>query len=163
MKKIQAPHIVLRMSNYKAHTQFNLFFALPLSSAALFWSLSPAPWLLSTYVASFAYGSLFMSPDMDLAYKIKPFSLRGFFSIPFLSYSMFFRHRGLSHSLLLGTFTRLLWLLFFIFGLIYSIWHVVPNPQSLSYLFMKYQDYCIWGIGGLFAADVFHLMLDKRL
>ncbi len=99
------------MSNYKKHTQFNLLIALPILLIAAHFTLHPSYDLLITFAAVFSYTTLFMSPDMDLAHQIRFFSIRGFFSLPFRSYSKLFSHRGLSHHLLLGSLTRIAWLI----------------------------------------------------
>jgi len=98
------------MSGYKTHSKFNLFIALPILLGAAFYFLHPPRNLMLTFAIVFSYSTLFMSPDMDLAYQIRLFSLRGLFSIPFRSYAQLFSHRGLSHNVLLGSVTRILWL-----------------------------------------------------
>ena len=49
-----------------------------------------------------------MNPDLGLVHKIKLFSLRGFITLPFRGYSKIFKHKGISHSFLLGSFTRII-------------------------------------------------------
>jgi uncharacterized metal-binding protein len=151
------------MSNYKTHSSFNLLLILPLFLGVIVAFLAPQWPLLATFAISFSYSTLFMSPDMDLASQIKLFSLRGVLSIPFRSYALFFRHRGMSHSILLGTMTRLLWLFGFVNIILYLVLQIVPNTKSVFDYVMLYQEYFLWGIAGVFIADLSHLLLDKRL
>ena len=116
---------------YKEHAQFNLLIALPLLLAAGYFFLHPKRDLLLIFGGTFAYSTLFMNPDMDLANQIRLFSLRGFFSLPFRSYSKFFSHRGLSHNLLLGSATRILWLMGWgVLGFI-LYYEALPTQKSL--------------------------------
>ena len=84
------------MAMYKQHAQFNLFIALPILMGAMYYFLHPARDLMFTFAGTFAYSTLFMNPDMDLANQIRLMSIRGILSIPFRSYSKVFSHRGLS-------------------------------------------------------------------
>lgn len=149
------------MSNYKGHTYFNLLFALPLLILASKHGLNlPLP-VTATAVGAFVYGTLFMNPDLDLVHQIKLFSLRGLLSLPFRGYSRIFRHRGLSHSLLFGTLTRLLWIALLALVLLVLIYNVDPSAQSFKAYVLKHQAYLLAAFAGFFVADACHLLLDK--
>lgn len=134
------------MPSYKAHVTVNLSIGLPLVLAALKYTVPFEPTQLFAFSAAFLYGTLFLHPDMDLAYKIKLLSWKGLLTLPFRPYSLLFRHRGISHMPVIGTLTRVLWLwgLFLIlFG-----W-VMPNWVPLWFV-----------LGGLASADLCHILLD---
>lgn len=150
------------MSQYKEHSKFNIFVALPVLLAGAFYFLHPHHYLLLTFAGTFVYSTLFMSPDMDLAYQIRLFSLRGFFSLPFRSYAQFFSHRGLSHNFVLGSATRILWLAAWgclIFVLIYE---ALPTQASLLKFYKRHQFYILYGLAGICLADWCHLLLDRK-
>ncbi len=151
------------MSDFKKHSSFNLILALPVFCGLISLVFSPSIPLLAAFAGSFAYSTLFMSPDMDLAGSIKFCSLRGVLTIPFRSYSFFFHHRGLSHSILFGTLTRLLWLLGFVSLMVYLVVKTVPDTKPIWYYYTHNKEFFIWGVAGAFFADMCHLLLDKRL
>lgn len=151
------------MSNFKTHSSFNLTLALPVFCGLLTTTFSPAIPLLAVFAGTFTYSTLFMSPDMDLAGNIKLCSFRGILTIPFRSYSLFFRHRGLSHSVLLGTLTRMFWLFGFISLVFYLVVKTIPNTKPIWHYYVYHRDYFIWGGAGVFLADMSHLLLDRRL
>lgn len=97
------------MPAYRTHVKVNFLLALPLSLLFFKW-LGLGKEDLLFFSGAFLYGTLFMHPDLDIAKKVSPFSLRGLLSLPFLPYSFLFRHRGISHMPVVGTATRVLWL-----------------------------------------------------
>ncbi|MBX7066097.1 MAG: metal-binding protein [Parachlamydiales bacterium] len=132
------------MPAYRTHVAVNLVLGLPIALAALKYSVPFTPQELFSFSAAFLYGTLFLHPDLDIAYKIKLFSLKGLLTLPFRPYSYLFRHRGISHMPIVGTLTRVLWLGFF-FWLVFG-WTLPP----------------LWfALGGLATADLFHILLDK--
>ena len=148
------------MSNYRTHTLVNLLVALPLcvAGAALFTKL-PTP-LIATFVGCLVYGTLFMNPDMDLAHQIKLKSIRGLLSFPFRTYSMVFKHRGLSHSLVFGTLTRLLWVAMYAIAILYIVHKILPIALPLKKWLLHYKHYYAAGFVGFFVADLCHLIMD---
>lgn len=149
------------MSDYRTHTSFNLLFALPLVIIACSDLLHLAWNSTLTLASCFTYGTLFMSPDLDLAYNIRLGSVRGILAIPFRSYAVLFRHRGLSHSLLFGTVTRLLWLGMFIMAILFLFYEIDPSSKSFTLFFIKHKMTLAAAFGGLFVADACHLLLDR--
>lgn len=146
------------MPNYTTHAKFNILLALPVLTAALFFFLHPSRIELGIFVGLFVYGTLFMNPDLDLANKIKLFSLRGLLSLPFRSYSLIFRHRGLSHTPLLGTLTRVAWLGGFLLLALYLIDKPLPSQNAL--LFLIKTPFFLYGIAAIALADWCHILLD---
>jgi len=150
------------MSKYKDHSRFNCAL-LPLLIGAIVFSFNPPVKNIIYFSLAFLYGTFFMNPDLDLARKIKLLSLRGFLSIPFRSYSYVFKHRGISHSVLFGTITRVTWLFLFILGVLYIIYKKSVTQKDLMLFLNAYKEILSYVFFGLFTADLSHLFLDKRL
>ncbi|MDN3507734.1 MAG: DUF2227 family putative metal-binding protein, partial [Simkaniaceae bacterium] len=109
------------MSNYRTHSLFNTLVGLPATLGAFYYFLHPSQTLMIIYGSIFLYTTLFMSPDLDLAHQIKIRSVRGILSLPFRLYSKVFSHRGISHILVIGSLTRIIWLAAFLFAITYLI------------------------------------------
>lgn len=148
------------MAKYKTHTTFNILIALPLILWGLYHYLKPSYSLLSTFSICFIYSTLFMNPDMDIANKIKLFSIKGILTLPFRGYSYVFRHRGISHWIILGSITRILWLS----GFLYLIILLLNKPllhQKEVFLLIN-SDYFLYGFLAIVASDASHLILDIK-
>ncbi len=148
------------MASYKTHAKFNVMVTLPIVTAGLIYFFNPSIKYILTFIGSFIYGTYFMNPDLDLANQIKLFSIRGLLTVPFRSYSLVFRHRGLSHSFLFGTISRIIWLIAYLIIASYLLLKVTPDRQSVAHYFYLYRDYLVFVLGGLFIADTSHLLLD---
>ena len=96
------------MPRRRTHTKFNLFLGLPLTLGAILYSLKIPLLPLLIFSICFIYGTLYFSPDLDLANQIKFFSLKGILTAPFRLYSGIFRHRRFSHKPILGTLSRII-------------------------------------------------------
>ena len=131
------------MSQYKTHSAFNCAL-LPFLIGAMVFFFNPTFKNVVYFSAAFLYGTFLMNPDLDMAKKIKLFSLRGFFSIPFRSYSYVFKHRGISHSVLLGTLTRVIWLFLFVLGILYIVYKKSVHQKDLVLFFNMYREMLIY-------------------
>lgn len=138
------------MPSYRTHISVNLSLGLPLSLAALKYTVQSTPTDTICFAAAFIYGTFFLHPDLDLARKIRLFSLKGLLTLPFRPYSYLFRHRGISHMPLIGTFTRIVWL----FLLFSCLGWISPH-------FQWNQPYVWFAISGVAIADLFHVLLDQ--
>jgi len=89
-------------------------FLLPVFLAGLYFYGIRWPGLL-TFAGAYLFSSLFLSPDLDLRSNSarRRWGLLGLIWVP---YSKVFKHRGLSHNLLLGPLTRIGYL--FLLGII---------------------------------------------
>jgi len=161
-KKNSLRYPLLIMAQYKTHATFNCFI-FPILLTLLIYFFHPKNHCIFTFSLSFFYGTFFMNPDLDIANKIKLFSLRGVLSIPFRSYSYVFRHRGISHSIFFGTLTRLIWLALFILAMIYIIYQKGVDQKDLIGFYQRYKTLLFYIFIGLFLADICHLFLDKRI
>lgn len=148
------------MANYKAHSTFNLLLLLPLATWGMLYYFKPDKQLGAAFLATFAYSTLFMSPDVDLAHQNKLFSLKGLLTLPFRLYSRIFAHRGISHVPVIGTLTRLVYLGAIALLCYYLINKAIPDLESLKVVYYAYDTYILYGIAGIVVADVGHLILD---
>ncbi len=145
---------------YKQHAQFNIFIALPLFLGAMHYFLHPVRNLMLTFTGAFVYSTLFMNPDLDLASQIRLFSIRGFFTLPFRSYAKLFSHRGLSHNLVLGSFTRIAWLVGWGGLIFFIVYRTLPTQGTFLKFYKHYQPFILYSLGGICLADWSHLLLD---
>ncbi len=143
------------MPAYRTHIRINLLLMLPLSLAALKYTVKMTPLDLISFSTCFIYGTFFLHPDLDLARNIRLFSLKGILTLPFRPLSYLLKHRGISHALVLGTFIRLFWL--------FSLWIFFSTILQWHYPSVNvFQNPLVWfGIGGLGIADFSHILLDK--
>ena len=148
------------MPSYRTHVNFNLFLALPVAAAALYYIYTPPTSFLAVFAGAFFYSTCFMNPDLDLVHQIKLFSLRGLLTLPFRFYSKIFKHRGLSHSALFGTATRVLWLAALSFLLFYLLYQTIPSEKKFLSYFNEYKPYALYSLAGIILADWCHLALD---
>lgn len=116
---------------------------------------------LAIFSGTFLYATLFMTPDLDLAHKIKLFSLRGLLSLPFRSYSFFFKHRGLSHHIIFGTLSRLLWLFGIYLLILYAIYKNIDGYQKFTKFLLKNKEFSLYAFLGILLADLAHIFLDQ--
>lgn len=150
------------MPNYKEHAKFNILIALPLLLGAMYYFIHPHPHQLITFSGAFIYSTLFMNPDVDLTHQIRLLSIRGLFTLPFRSYSKIFKHRGLSHNVVLGSFTRIGWLILWAVIIFYGTYKALPETKIFFNFYKKYQFYFFYGLGGICLADWGHLLLDRK-
>jgi len=80
-------------------------------------SLAPLPARLA-FLVSYLVGTFLITPDLDLANRsVRAKKHWGLLGILWVPYGAVFRHRGLSHSWLLGPLTRLIYLLMLLLAL----------------------------------------------
>ena len=148
----------------KSHDRFNfvmafifLFYLLHLQLDYLFCSFFILGWIYSTF---------YFSPDSDIVPKRRLGILRMFF----YPYSMFFKHRGSSHHLILGTLVRALYSFMLIYlgiWILYRFEIITRHPNDVFLFFSKYNitkvEYKLitWFFIGMFLADACHIFLDK--
>lgn len=147
------------MALYKTHLRFNLLIALPIFLFFLYSSFHLQKKYLATFTLVFIYSSYFLTPDADLSYKNRLFSLKGFLTFPFILYSLIFRHRGISHIPIIGTLTRLLYL-FLLISL--TIWLLNLKSDSFTATFLTYKKFFTTGFLAIILADLCHLLLDLK-
>jgi uncharacterized metal-binding protein len=142
------------MPSYRTHININLSLGLPLSIAALKYTAACSLFDMFCFAIAFCYGTFLLHPDLDLARNIRLFSLKGILTLPFRPYSYFFRHRGISHLPVIGTLTRVLWLL----GCLYFAFFLLD--KAIPHLHFWNQPLVWFGVAGLAVADLLHVFLD---
>jgi uncharacterized metal-binding protein len=152
----------LYMPDYKTHSTFNLCLALPILVVGAYYGLRPDNIFLYLFIGTYVYCTLFMSPDMDFANKIKLMSLRGFLTLPFRSYSMVFSHRGISHSVFFGSLTRIVWLAALGMMIFFLIYQALPSEKSIVSFYQEHKLYFFYVIAAICLADWSHLLLDLK-
>ena len=148
------------MALYKTHLKFNLIIALPIFTLVFYFFFHVKLKYLITFIGSFIYVSYFLTPDADLSYKNKLCSLKGLLTFPFLLYSLIFHHRGISHVPIIGTLTRLAYLITLIFIVIYLL---NLNNFDIVKTLTTYKGYFISGFLAIILSDLCHLLLDLKL
>ena len=150
------------MAQYRTHAKFNLLIALPLLLFAAYYFLSPKTELLLTFGAAFTYSTLFMNPDLDLTHQIRITSIRGILSLPFRLYSRVFKHRGLSHHIIFGSLTRILWLAMCAALVLLILYQTLPDRGTLLKFYSRHEAFILYGLAGVCFADWGHLLLDIK-
>ena len=112
-------------------------------------------------MTGFVIGSFLITPDLDMAGEkpVRPLRYWGPLGILWWPYGQLFKHRGLSHTWILGPLTRLIYVLLllagaglaisFLEGLGWITWKGGPIPPTLGA-----------GVLGYFVAQWLHLTLD---
>lgn len=93
------------MANGKFHDSFNLVLGVILSVLVFTFSVSITSTLL--FLVGWTIATFILSPDLD----IKPKKRLGVLQFVLYPYSIIFKHRGVSHSFFLGTWTRIIYVL----------------------------------------------------
>ena len=154
------------MSDGKTHDRIGLFAGVVcFVNIDLFlgWKLG-VPFILGWLLALFIF-----SPDTDLMPR-KRIGILAFFLYP---YSLFFKHRGVSHSIILGTLSRVIYILLTLLLLIlilskmgyiefnFSIFVFALKSFVLDFSLDKpiYQMITSFYMG-MFGADAVHVILD---
>lgn len=106
------------MPNYLGHTAINIGAGAVAAYALHFHDVLDVNSLVIAGTA-FTFATLFLSPDLDLNYS-NPAKNWGPLRILWWPYSLVFKHRGVSHSLLLSSFTRISYLALIICLLTYG-------------------------------------------
>ncbi len=136
---------------------------LPALGAAYYVALQPGTVELAVFAGAYLFSSLWLSPDLDLHKNAarRRWGPLGFLWTP---YSKVFKHRGLSHSLVLGPLTRLVYLglvlAAVIAGLSY-LWGLALPPAEKAAAFWQNRE-VLWALGaGLYLPNVLHVLLDR--
>lgn len=99
------------MPSGKVHLRIEIgLLAAGAAASAPLWCAGALPWPETVaFIGSYLFSSLFLSPDLDL-YSSRPSRRWGIARVLWLPYSGLFRHRRLSHHVLVGPLTRILYL-----------------------------------------------------
>jgi len=156
------------MSKGKSHDRFNLIIGAILTGLLL--GLERSWPVVLVFVIGWLIATFIFSPDTDIAPKKRTTILRLFL----YPYSVFFKHRGISHSILFGTLTRVMYVLW-CFGILIWIFQkmgyipiTIENYGAFLWDFLINYDYSklhykmlTWFYLGMFLADFCHIFLDR--
>lgn len=167
------------MPNYIAHTVINMSAG---AAAAYFLKTQSLIGMNSLILSGFAFtfATLFLSPDLDLNYS-NPARNWGPLRILWWPYSLFFKHRGLSHSILFSSITRLSYLALVLClctiglysanswaagahwnnALIVSASYTQNSVLSHFSWMLQYSKELIAILAAIFSADFCHILADK--
>jgi len=156
------------MSSGKHHDRLNLLVGMISAGTLIGFTLN---WALAFfYLSGWLFSTLFFSPDTDVVPKKRA----GFLQFILYPYSILFKHRGLSHHLLLGTLTRLVYGII-VFGFLILIFYKMgylsislSHYGNFMYELIKNFDYnlpvyryFVWFFLGMFLSDFCHILVDK--
>jgi uncharacterized metal-binding protein len=129
--------------------------------------LRPSPTELAAFTGTYAFSSLFLSPDLDLQHNDarKRWGPLGFLWVP---YAKIFKHRGMSHSLVWGPLTRLLYLTVVFGGIALALvaLGLVPPPSfdAPGSKSVSLNGQWLLALGaGLYLPHVLHVLLDRAV
>lgn len=119
----------------------------------------------AAFTLAFLVGTFFVTPDMDLAEKnVRAKSNWGLLGLLWVPYGLMFKHRGLSHSWLLGPLTRLAYLVLLGLGALYLLSALGPTfGYSFSVearVFGNWQPIALGALAGYYLSQWLHLAAD---
>ena len=116
------------------------------------------------FALAYLFGMLLLSPDMDLA-KSDPMRNWGLLRWVWRPYAAIFKHRGVSHMPILGTLTRVTYLLVASY-VIFAVANVCLNlGWQMSVRDLRRVDWTavVCALCGLCLPDLFHILADRML
>lgn len=116
----------------------------------------------SVFCIAYLFGTFLLSPDMDLNTS-DPMKNWGVLRLLWRPYAQAFKHRGISHTPVIGTLTRVVYILLLVYvicavanALFDMGWELsVKNAQKVDRLVI------VWGLCGLCLPDLFHIVADR--
>lgn len=147
------------MPSGKTHLRIELLL-LPVW-VALFYLFIDTSWHTGAlFAGTYLFSSLLLSPDLDLRHN-RSRRRWGFLGFIWIPYTKIFKHRGVSHSLLFGTLTRLGYLailaLLITFGL--SFFRMISfDPLTAVPLDLKLVGILV---AGLWLPNIIHVLVDR--
>jgi uncharacterized metal-binding protein len=168
------------MPNYRTHTGVNFGIGLPVIYYGVFIQNYLNRDLVLIASASFIWATFFLSPDLDLG-QSKVTQNWGALKPLWWGYYKLFKHRGLSHSLIFSSFTRIIYLTFMM-AFLYFGSHLVIDlyagteikeaaislqgrfldslSQSSSKI-VEYKEYLLASVLGIVFSDWIHIVMDR--
>lgn len=114
------------------------------------------------FVVAYLCGSFLLSPDMDL-HTSNPMKNWGLLRLLWRPYAGLFKHRGISHMPVVGTLTRLLYLLLLVYGIVAVVNVLFDLGWKMALRDLEWIDRSalIWALCGLCLPDLFHILADR--
>ena len=140
------------MPNGKTHRNFNIVVLLFLMVILVSELSNTLVWF---FIGGYLAGIFLINPDLDLRFSSgkKNWKILGFIWIP---YSWIFKHRGISHNILFGTLTRLIYL-----AIVGTIVLALAERIFNCSIIIPYSQNFIFALLGLWFSDFLHIFLDK--
>lgn len=110
-----------------------------------------------SFLCAYLFSSLFLSPDLDLA-RSRASRRWGIGRIVWFPYAALCRHRRMSHHLLLGPLTRILYLGGVLLGLLFGL--ALVTGRSLSFSWPSWQIVAAI-LSGLYLPNQIHILVDR--
>lgn len=150
------------MPGFRTHTTLNLI-ALGAVSATWLRQGVVAPELAGIFAASFVVATVFLSPDLDLKHS-SPTRNWGPLRYLWRPYQWMFKHRGMSHSVLFSSVTRIAYLLGVgaAIGALIIIASAAEPPSLGDELWTHRMSLSAVG-AGIFLSDLAHITADRVL
>ncbi len=160
------------MPSGKTHTRIDLIcLAIILGAGAYFWGhlvrfFGRAEMVEYgiIFVVAYLFGTFLLSPDLDLKTS-DPVKNWGILRWLWRPYARFFKHRGLSHVPIVGTMTRVIYILAVV-GVLAAAANVCLNlgwKISLDNWKKIDLNVVLWAFAGLCLPDLFHILADHVL
>jgi len=147
------------MPSGKVHLRLEIggLFLLGIGGGFLWWRGTIPGATLGIFLLSYLFSSLFLSPDLDL-WESRATKRWGIGRVIWYPYSRIFRHRSLSHHLLLGPLTRISYLGGIVFFLAWG-WKAATGRgvrlPSIS------EEWIIAILSGLYLPNQLHILTDR--
>ncbi|MCZ6632779.1 MAG: metal-binding protein [bacterium] len=158
------------MPSGKTHTRIDLgMLGVTLLLAAFFWG--PLCRLFgrdemaeygAIFVVAYLFGTFLLTPDMDLATS-DPMANWGLLRFLWRPYAHLFKHRGISHMPIVGTLTRVAYILVLVYVIsaVANVFLDLKWKMSLEDLGRIDRPSVLWALGGLCLPDLFHILADR--
>ncbi|MBI1729422.1 metal-binding protein [Candidatus Acetothermia bacterium] len=148
------------MPSGKTHARFELI-ALPILAGAYYYFLKPGWMEITLFATAYLLTSLFLSPDLDLHKNSarRRWGVLGFIWAP---YSTFFKHRGISHSLIIGPLTRLIYLSIVVGLVLYGL-KVAGVALPKAQVSWVNEDLLLALAAGIYLSNMMHVLLDRTV
>jgi uncharacterized metal-binding protein len=121
----------------------------------------------TAFLISYAFSSFSLSPDLDLTTS-RPARHWGPLRWIWVPYARLFRHRGISHTPLIGTFLRVVYLCAFLLLIAWTLGSHPGLPQGLSgwqsaaeKVFLSDRGLLVSTVAGLLLPDLNHVAADR--
>ena len=161
------------MAKGKTHDKINICTLVILIWAAYFYFNFRNPLLLLVFSLSYIFGTLYLSPDLDMENTL-PYKRWGRFRFIWYIYSKIIPHRSLlSHSVFVGTVLRLIWFLgglfltgFFIVWILHLIslgncfQAYMDSWREVKFFFLNNRELFYALLAGLFLSSLLHEIVD---
>lgn len=158
------------MPSGKTHTRIDLFLLVTiLGPAWYFWPSFVKAFGRDemaeygvVFIVAYLFGTFLLSPDMDLNTS-DPMKNWGVLRLLWRPYARVFKHRGLSHMPIVGTLTRVVYILIVVYALsaVANAFFDLGWKMSVDDFVKIDRNAIVVGLVGLCLPDLFHILADR--